>query len=63
MLKNRYRIVADDYSGYECQVKFWWFPVVWFQMSKNGTGTNTFYSVEEAEKFIRKGDFVKEVLK
>lgn len=51
-MKNRYRIVADNYLGYEAQIKFWWFPFVWFQMS-NGGPCNTWHSEEAAEQFIR----------
>lgn len=44
-LKNKYRVVRDNYAGYEAQVKFWWFPICWFQIQ----GTNTSWSVERAE--------------
>lgn len=29
MFKNKYRVVQDNYAGFEAQVKFWWFPVRW----------------------------------
>lgn len=48
MFKNKYRIVTDAYAGYEAQVKFWWFPLVWWQI--NGTNTNA--SVERARMRI-----------
>lgn len=54
MFKHRYRIVRDKYSGYEAQIKFWWNPLFWWQMSeRGGYGTNTHPSVELAEDFIR----------
>jgi hypothetical protein len=49
-MKNKYRIVRDAYLGYEAQVKFWWFPFVWWQMNH----TNTHGSVEQAREFIEK---------
>jgi hypothetical protein len=52
MFKNKYRIVKDCYCGYEAQVKFWWFPLCYFQMH-NHTGCNTWSSVEQAENFIK----------
>lgn len=61
-MKHKYRVVTDIYSGYEAQVKFWWFPFAWFQMDGGG-GTNTFKSVEAAEAFIhRKRAFVVKVV-
>ena len=47
-MKNKYRIVNDDYCGYECQVKYWFFPFVWFQLEIS----NTHSSIEKAKKFI-----------
>ncbi len=51
MFKNQYRIVSDNYCGYECQVKRWWFPIVWFEMNHQGFA-NTFPTLERAKKFI-----------
>ena len=48
MFKNKYRIVIDNYLGYEVQIKKWWFPFIWIQCS----GINTFSSVEKCEAFI-----------
>ena len=50
-MKNRYRIVEDTFLGYEAQVKFWWFPLMWFQM---GSPVNTHRTVEAAEAYIRR---------
>ena len=50
MYKNYYRVVTDNYSGYEAQVKFWWFPLIWFQCYY----TNTNSSLEEAKKVIER---------
>jgi hypothetical protein len=45
----RYRIVRDNYRGYEAQARAWWSPV-WAQLGKDGEfGVNTSSSVEEAE--------------
>ena len=43
----RYRIVRDNYLGYECQVWKLWFPF-WCQMNY----TNTFHTLERAIAFI-----------
>ena len=47
MFKNRYRIVRDNYLGYEVQVKSWWLPF-WRQGI-----TNTHDSVEKAERYAK----------
>lgn len=54
LFKNRYRVVTDNYLGYEAQVKFWWFPVVWFQLDSSCVtlGMNTCASIEAAERII-----------
>ena len=46
-MKNKYRIVTDNYSGYEVQIKRWWFPV-WRQI-----GINTFTSIDHAKRAIK----------
>ncbi len=43
----RYRIVTDNYCGYEAQLWRWWWPF-WVQLG----GTNTHISVERAEAYI-----------
>jgi hypothetical protein len=45
----RYRIVTDEYAGYEAQCWRWWWPF-WTQCGPLG---NTHFSVEEAENYIR----------
>ena len=47
-MRNRYRVVADGYAGYEAQVKYWWFPLMWFQIGFSNTST----SIERARKYI-----------
>ena len=47
MLKPRYRIVNDDFSGYEVQVKRWWWP--WWYC----VGFNTHPSVERARQYAK----------
>ena len=55
MFKNKYRVVQDNYAGFEAQVKFWWFPVHWWQLSRYGrwVGTNTYPNLHEAESLCR----------
>ena len=55
MFKNKYRVVQDNYAGFEAQVKFWWFPVCWWQLSESGrgAGTNTYSTLREAEGLCR----------
>ena len=48
--ETKYRIVTDNYSGYECQSKTFWFPF-WVQMNKI-YGINTFSEIEKAKEFI-----------
>ena len=43
----KYRIVYDQYAGYEVQVRRWWFPI-WLQ-----AGCNTHMSIEAAHRFGR----------
>ena len=50
MFKNKYRIVIDNYNGYEAQVRFWWFPIIWCQVG----GTNTSSSIERARQIIHR---------
>lgn len=45
MFLNKYRIVTDDYCGYEVQIKYWWFPFTWWEAGF----TNTHSSIERAE--------------
>ena len=46
--KNRYRIVKDNFSGYEAQVRYWFIPFIWLQIG----WTNTSLSIERAEIII-----------
>jgi len=46
-MKKRYRIVPDDYCGYEAQQWVWYWPF-WRQINF----TNTHRTVEEAKMFI-----------
>lgn len=47
-MKNKYRIVTDNYAGYEVQIKYWWWPFNYWRF-----GINTFVSVDQAKAFIR----------
>jgi len=46
---KKYRIVADDFAGYECQCWRLWWPF-WIEMN----GTNTHSSLDAAKKYIEK---------
>jgi hypothetical protein len=51
-MKNKYRVVSDEYFGFEVQINFWWLPGFWFQcFSANGLG-NSHDSLNKAKKFI-----------
>lgn len=54
IFKNCYRIVKDNYLGYEVQIKRWFFPFIWFQKEKKER-INTFSNVEDAIKWIEDG--------
>ena len=41
----KYRIVRDNYSGYEVQIKHWWWPF-WYMPT-----CNTHVTVEGAKKY------------
>jgi hypothetical protein len=63
-MKTRYRIVTDEYLGYEVQYKKWWWPF-WVQVGYTGGLVNTWSTVESAERFARRHmqpDVVKEVV-
>lgn len=47
MFKRRYRIVTDNYSGFEVQFKNWFWPF-WMQCQF----TNTHRTLEEAMDFM-----------
>lgn len=57
--RKRARIVTDAYSGYEVQVRVWYWPF-WRQPK-----TNTFDSIQKAEAYAKKclNYVVKEVTK
>ncbi|BBD74649.1 hypothetical protein [Pectobacterium phage PPWS2] len=55
LFKTQYRIVRDDYCGYEVQRRFWWCPF-YFQIK-----INTHHSIEEAERWLRV--YLREVVK
>lgn len=52
--KTKWRVVTDNYCGYEIQKKLWWLPF-WFQTNKYGKigGVSTFSTVDEAMKHIQ----------
>jgi len=55
LFKDKYRIVRDNYCGYEVQVKKWWFPFCWFQCGGDMyDDVNTHFSTEKARAHIEK---------
>jgi len=46
----KYRIVTDNYCGFEVQKRFLF--LFWKQVTGIAVGINTFHSIEECEKFI-----------
>ena len=51
--KKKYRIVSDNYSGFEVQKKIWWFPF-WFQISGlYRANANTSRTILIAEELIQ----------
>ena len=49
MKTRKYRIVRDNYAGYECQIWRIWWPF-WVQMGSS----NTHGTLERAEEYIEK---------
>jgi len=47
-MKPRYRIVTDNYAGYQVQVWHWWWPF-WVQAAFS----NTHSTLERARKFAK----------
>ena len=45
--KPEYRVVRDNYCGYEVQIRRWWHWPLWLQVDFS----NTHRSVEDAETF------------
>jgi len=50
-MKN-YRIIKDSFLGYEAQVRYSWFPFIWFQMG-DFFWINTWPTPEYAKQFIQ----------
>lgn len=48
LFKPKFRIIPDNYNGFECQVKVWWNP---YWMEVNFSNSNS--SIKEAETFQR----------
>lgn len=47
MKYKKYRVIRDNFSGYEAQVRYWFFPF-WLECF----GTNTTSSLEGSKKVI-----------
>lgn len=47
IFKTKYRVVADNYCGFECQKKSWWWPF-WYPLGF----TNTHSTLGLAKKHI-----------
>jgi len=50
-MKKYYRIVRDDWCGYEVQRWRWWWPF-WIQCWSTRGPTNTHSSIQQAKDFI-----------
>jgi hypothetical protein len=50
-LMKSYRIVKDNFLGYEAQVKYAWFPFMWIQMN-DFYWINSWSSKDQAKVFI-----------
>lgn len=55
--KSKYRIVTDNFCGYEVQKKEWFMPF-WRGCFVNGLFSNTHRTIEEARNFAKKGNIV-----
>lgn len=53
-MTNKYRIISDEYAGYEVQIKYWWLPLFWFQLSDYAPMLNTHASIESAKELIKR---------
>lgn len=54
-MRNKYRIVTDRFAGYEIQIKYWFFPLFWFEIAGPiSPMCNTFGSIESAKAYIEK---------
>jgi hypothetical protein len=51
LFTTNYRVVTDRYLGYEVQIRYWWFPLRWYQCHKQDT-TNTFLSEIQAIEWL-----------
>ena len=50
--KRQYRIVTDNFGGFEVQKRLWYYPF-WFQIrSEKRHCVNTHISIEQSEKLI-----------
>ena len=54
----KYRIVKDEFAGFECQVWYIWFPF-WTQLS----GINSHSDIERAKKYIEENTGTKKTKK
>lgn len=51
-MKNKYRVVKDNFSGYEVQIKYWYLPIFWFQVG-GMAGVNTHNTIQKATDFAQ----------
>ena len=61
-MKIKYRVVRDNYAGYEVQSWRWWFPFWVMCHGFDGYITNTHISLEKAKEFITNKKNNKKVL-
>lgn len=60
--QNKYRIVRDNYAGYEAQYQLWWLPFIWLQCDVQD-GINTCSSIEHAEQVCKQHAMNRRVVK
>ena len=59
IFRTRYRIVKDDYAGYEAQYRHWWMP---FYIQVNGVNTRpTLEACRKLIEFHKRPKFVEQV--
>lgn len=52
--RNKYRIITDNFLGYQVDIKYWWLPLFWIECHDSFSICNTHRTIEDAMKFIEK---------
>tara|TARA_R110000782_G_scaffold102995_2_gene190420 strand:+ start:40 stop:252 length:213 start_codon:yes stop_codon:yes gene_type:complete len=56
VFQTKYRIISDEFAGYECQFRYFWMP---FYLQMNFPSCNTHFTLHEAKNFIENGSVEK----